>query len=258
MWSIVCFWLHQYFLFSSQNSPSQWAGDLSQPALTILHQHAIQGDVTVLQTHVVRWIAYAGKQPDKSFHFSVLYRILNDLDHQWSSLSSEPLSREEEDALAESFASFVKYSLSCIRKIRYLFSPRLSNSSKLEYLLKYIIGSFSDQLVILWRLFLFPCNPTCVCRCLMQLDVMRAFRRCCPFHKEIRGEIVAAVRKGAAEWFTFELQRYTTEGNCRRRLLFINMKQGNRGDAHLIFRRYCLVRALIFISTFSILLLLCA
>ena len=97
----------------------------------------------------------------------------------------------------------------------------------------------------------------CVCRCLMQLDVMRAFRRCCPFHKEIRGEIVAAVRKGAAEWFTFELQRYTTEGNCRRRLLFINMKQGNRGDAHLIFRRYCLVRALIFISTFSIL-LLCA
>jgi BAI1-associated protein 3 len=45
-------------------------------------------------------------------------------------------------------------------------------------------------------------------RCLMQLDVMRAFRRCCPFHKEIRGEIVVAIRKGAAEWFTFELQRY--------------------------------------------------
>lgn len=42
----------------------------------------------------------------------------------------------------------------------------------------------------------------------MQLDVMRAFRRCCPFHKEIRGEIVVAIRKGAAEWFTFELQRY--------------------------------------------------
>lgn len=42
----------------------------------------------------------------------------------------------------------------------------------------------------------------------MQLDVMRAFRRCCPFHKEIRGEIVVAIRKGAAEWFTSELQRY--------------------------------------------------
>ncbi|XP_046644762.1 BAI1-associated protein 3-like isoform X1 [Daphnia pulicaria] len=162
-----------------KTSPSQWTGELSQAALTILHQHAIQGDVTVLQSNVVRWIAYAGKLPDKSLHFSVLYRILNELDHQWSSFSMEPLSREEEDALAESFTAFIDYSLSCLRKIRYLFSPRLSNSSKLEYLLK----------------------------CLMQLDVMRAFRRCCPFHKEIRGEIVVAIRKGAAEWFTFELQR---------------------------------------------------
>ncbi|XP_032788446.2 BAI1-associated protein 3 isoform X1 [Daphnia magna] len=162
-----------------KNSPSQWTGELSQAALTILHQHAIQGDVTVLQSHVVRWIAYARKLPDKSLHFSVLFRILNDLDHQWSSFSTEPLSREEEDALAESFTAFIDYSLSCLRKIRYLFSHRLSNSSKLEFLLK----------------------------CLMQLDVMRAFRRCCPFHKEIRGEIVVAIRKGAAEWFTSELQR---------------------------------------------------
>jgi len=127
-------------LFARQTSPSQWTGELSQAALTILHQHAIQGDVTVLQSHVVRWIAYAGKLPDKSLHFSVLYRILNDLDHQWSSFSMEPLSREEEDALAESFTAFIDYSLSCLRKIRYLFSPRLSNSSKLEYLLKYVVG----------------------------------------------------------------------------------------------------------------------
>jgi hypothetical protein len=49
----------------------------------------------------------------------------------------------------------------------------------------------------------------------MQLDVMRAFRRCCPFHKEIRGEIVVAIRKGAAEWFTFELQRYQLANNKR-------------------------------------------
>ena len=128
-------------LFARQTSPSQWTGELSQAALTILHQHAIQGDVTVLQSHVVRWIAYAGKLPDKSLHFSVLYRILNDLDHQWSSFSMEPLSREEEDALAESFTAFIDYSLSCLRKIRYLFSPRLSNSSKLEYLLKYVVGN---------------------------------------------------------------------------------------------------------------------
>ena len=65
---------------------------MSQQALTILHQHAIQGDVTVLQSYVVRWIAFAGKLPDKSMHFSVLYNILNDLESHWA---TEPLSREE-------------------------------------------------------------------------------------------------------------------------------------------------------------------
>lgn len=133
---ILTFPFNIIILFGWQNSPSQWTGELSQAALTILHQHAIQGDVTVLQSHVVRWIAYARKLPDKSLHFSVLFRILNDLDHQWSSFSTEPLSREEEDALAESFTAFIDYSLSCLRKIRYLFSHRLSNSSKLEFLLK--------------------------------------------------------------------------------------------------------------------------
>ena len=93
--------------------------------------------MTVLQSHVVRWIAYAGKLPEKSLHMSVVYRVLNELDHQWASWSTEPLSREEEDALAESFIAFVDYCLSCLRKIRYLFGPRQSNSSKLEYLLKY-------------------------------------------------------------------------------------------------------------------------
>ena len=64
--------------------------------------------------------------------------------------------------------------------MRSLFGPaRHSSSSKLDYLL----------------------------RCLTLLDTMRAFRRCCPFHKEIRGEIVAAVRKGAAEWVANELHR---------------------------------------------------
>jgi BAI1-associated protein 3 len=39
------------------------------------------------------------------------------------------------------------------------------------------------------------------------LENSRAFRRCCPFHKEIRGEVVAALRKGVVEWYTFEQDR---------------------------------------------------
>lgn len=34
---------------------------------------------------------------------------------------------------------------------------------------------------------------------------MKAFWKCCPFHKEIRGEIIMALKKGTAEWYE-ELQ----------------------------------------------------
>lgn len=40
----------------------------------------------------------------------------------------------QEEALDQSFTSFVAYSLSCLRRLRSLFRP--SNTSKLEYLLK--------------------------------------------------------------------------------------------------------------------------
>lgn len=30
---------------------------------------------------------------------------------------------------------------------------------------------------------------------------MKAFWKCCPFHKEIRGEIILALKKGTAEWY---------------------------------------------------------
>ena len=76
----------------AQNAACQWSGELSQQALTILHQHAIQGDVTALQSAVVRWVAFARKMPDKSINFSVLYYILYDLESQWL---GERLSREE-------------------------------------------------------------------------------------------------------------------------------------------------------------------
>ena len=41
-------------------------------------------------------------------------------------------------------------------------------------------------------------------RCLGLLSNMKAFRACCPFNKEIRGEIITALRKGTLEWLVLD------------------------------------------------------
>jgi BAI1-associated protein 3 len=69
-------------------SPSwEWSGDLPHVSLTILHQHAIQGDVTDLQLAMVRWIAYSKKALELPLDYRILYRLLQELDQQWNLLT---------------------------------------------------------------------------------------------------------------------------------------------------------------------------
>lgn len=77
-------------------SPSwEWSGELPHVALTILHQHAIQGDVTELQLAMVRWIAYSKKALELPLDYGILFRLLQDLDQQWNllTLTKEEVSR---------------------------------------------------------------------------------------------------------------------------------------------------------------------
>jgi len=37
-------------------------------------------------------------------------------------------------------------------------------------------------------------------RCLGLIATMKAFWKCCPFNKEIRGEIIMSLKKGTLEW----------------------------------------------------------
>jgi hypothetical protein len=74
-------------------SPSwEWSGELPHVALTILHQHAIQGDVTDLQLAMVRWIAYSKKALELPLDYRILFRLLQELDQQWNLLT---LTKEE-------------------------------------------------------------------------------------------------------------------------------------------------------------------
>ena len=75
-----------------QGEVYQWTGNLSQAANTILHQHAIQGDITDVQQSMCRWCAYSRKHRVHPFDWSLLLKLLEDLDEKWEPAS---LNRDE-------------------------------------------------------------------------------------------------------------------------------------------------------------------
>ncbi|XP_023290645.1 BAI1-associated protein 3 [Orussus abietinus] len=164
-------------------------GELPQTALTILHQHAVQSDASELRQAMVRWVA-SSRQP--AVEPRVLLRLLRELDDSWhrdeldgapTSAGSASLSRDEQACLADSFNDFLEIALGKIRRHRLLFPPSDGPAiARLDHLL----------------------------RCLGLLSSMDAFRKCCPFNREIRGEIVAALRKGTHEWYEDTRRRATT------------------------------------------------
>ncbi|XP_022901984.1 BAI1-associated protein 3 isoform X2 [Onthophagus taurus] len=150
-----------------------WNGDLPGPALTILHQHAVQGDLTDLQAAIAHFVAASRVYLKNPLDPHWMLQLLTDIEHAWSSAT---LTREEEMWLAESFTAMLERWLHQLRHHRQLF-PALHTPclTRLEYVL----------------------------RCLAYLSNMKAFWKCCPFNKEIRGEIVMTLRKGTPEWVTY-------------------------------------------------------
>ncbi|KAG0418433.1 hypothetical protein HPB47_004861, partial [Ixodes persulcatus] len=93
-------WIFIEHELSLHEGPSHdWAGDLPRPALTILHQHAIQGDLTELQQAICRWVMYSRKHMGVSLDYALLYQLLDDLDKAWDD-TERPLSRDEHSGAA--------------------------------------------------------------------------------------------------------------------------------------------------------------
>ncbi|XP_048248797.1 BAI1-associated protein 3-like isoform X2 [Haliotis rufescens] len=154
------------------NDPSfKWTGDLPQAALTILHQHAIQGDVTEVQQAVCRWMAHSRQHAKYPLSYSLLLAHLTNLDKVWKPAT---LSRDEEESLAESFNLFIEYCLTLLHRQRETFPPSNRTAfSRLE-------GMF---------------------RCLANIYSMKVFKKCCPFQKELHSEITAVVKRGNQDWY---------------------------------------------------------
>ncbi|XP_075979118.1 BAI1 associated protein 3 [Anticarsia gemmatalis] len=163
---------------------AMFEGELCGAAQTLLHQHAIQGDLSALQAAIARFAAACRLNSDAPLDPKYMYKLLTELERAWSACESisssgsgdsgSGASRDEERWLADCFCEFVERALHQLRLHRDLY-PVLHQYSlnKLEYLL----------------------------RCLNHLSQMKAFWRCCPFNKEIRSDIVSSLRKGTAEWY---------------------------------------------------------
>lgn len=67
-------------MFLAQGRSWEWTGELPQVALTIIHQHAIQGDVTDLQLALVKWVAYSKTNHERFLDPKILYRLLQEMD----------------------------------------------------------------------------------------------------------------------------------------------------------------------------------
>lgn len=155
-----------------------WTGDIPGPALTILHQMAVQGDLTDLQCALAKFVAATRINKRAPLDPKFIHRLLIDVDRQWAH-NTEPLNRDLEQWLAESMNGYVDKSLNQIRRHREIF-PALHPPSlvRLEFLL----------------------------RSLGLLGSMRAFRQVCPFSKGVRGEIVGFLRKGSLQWAQLQLR----------------------------------------------------
>jgi BAI1-associated protein 3 len=95
-----------------------WSGELSREAETILHQHAIQGDITDIQRKMCRWISYSKKHLERTLTHKLLLLITEQLEQSWQPTS---LSRDESDMLREAFTLFINHSFKQLAKIRELF-----------------------------------------------------------------------------------------------------------------------------------------
>ncbi|UJR38386.1 hypothetical protein I4U23_031055 [Adineta vaga] len=148
-----------------------WTGELSRDAETILHQHAIQGDITDIQRSMCRWISYSKKHLERPLTHKLLLNITTQLEQTWKSTA---LSRDESDMLTEAFTLFLNHCFNQLTKIREIFPANNKIAiEKLEQLLT-IIG---------------------------KLYSMEVFHYCCPFQNNLQYELTSIIKTGTIEWF---------------------------------------------------------
>ena len=109
------------------------------------------------------------KSLEKPIDFEILYNALRDLENRWD---RNKITSEEVESLGNSFSLFVEISLERTKDLEKMSAGNNKlGKRKLEYLL----------------------------RCLSYIAEMKAYSSCCPFHKEIRSELILTIKKGVTD-----------------------------------------------------------
>uniref|UniRef100_A0A915DV92 Uncharacterized protein n=1 Tax=Ditylenchus dipsaci TaxID=166011 RepID=A0A915DV92_9BILA len=153
---------------SSGAPVSHFQGHLPEAAVTILHQHAIQGDLTELHQAMCQWLAYH-VMINIGISYTFLYDILSNLISKWRPLA---LDKDAEDLLAESFE---KFNENCRKTI---LDHRSTGSKRLD------MDSFGNMI-----------------RSLKLLRESPVYNKCVPFHKQFLSDINDILMESANNHF---------------------------------------------------------
>ncbi|XP_055332947.1 BAI1-associated protein 3-like [Paramacrobiotus metropolitanus] len=166
---ITAFMKHEVKKFKTS---IEWNGELNELAETILHQHAIQGNLTDLQLAACTWIALI----DIHVHvvrldYLVLFQALKHLDSLWV---ANGLGLDAEEITAECVGNFKDYALSCLEKEWYHFPMnRTIAQRQMESLLK----------------------------CLRLLFECKFFKRFFPLDDSMNSVVTAAIKIAAIDYY---------------------------------------------------------
>ncbi|KAL3076442.1 hypothetical protein niasHT_039931 [Heterodera trifolii] len=121
--------LKQFALYeiSKRAEPvSVFRGQLPELALVILHQHAIQSDLTELHQLVCQWLAYL-QMIEMGISFELLFNVFEQLCAKWKPME---LDKDEEHVFADSLIQFIEHCRSTISNHRLQLRVRRAGSSR--------------------------------------------------------------------------------------------------------------------------------
>uniref|UniRef100_A0AC35U571 C2 domain-containing protein n=1 Tax=Rhabditophanes sp. KR3021 TaxID=114890 RepID=A0AC35U571_9BILA len=181
----------------SQQPVTYFNGSLPETAKTILHQHAIQGDLTAVHQGMCQWLAYSA-MIDIGISFNLLYEIIDNLITIWNPLD---LDKDEENMLACSFKDFDEYVKQYIAN--HLFDVNVLKKSQLD--------TFANIL-----------------RCNKLIRESSLYKRCIPFGPTRNLELTESIGKCSKDYFTVVMNECKPLGASYKILLklMINLIKG--------------------------------